>query len=191
MTEKVRDCARTPWWVVRLMEGRLGGRFDLDVCADASNAKASRFITREQDAFETPWSCLRAFCNPPFSGGQLRRFVARAIEQVAHDQVLDGVGIITLGDPSTRYWADLEAAGAERIRLLGRWGCEPPPGITYSHAKVTMVAWILRRTLTVAEAQAAHSSLFILSKTPPIDAPATAPDPSAVSVRPEEEAQRV
>lgn len=154
--EKLRDCWRTPWWLVRMMEARLGGPFDLDVAADAANAKAPWFYSCDRDALAPgrDWSCARGFCNPPFSGGMQTRFIARAIEAVRSGEAAVGFGIVTLGDVSTAYWSALEDAGAERIRLKGRWGCEPPPGVESSTAKATMVPWILRRTLSVREAMA-------------------------------------
>lgn len=152
--ENPRDCWRTPMWIVRMMEARLGGPFDLDVAADSFNARAPRYFTREMDALAPgrSWACDRGFCNPPFSGGQQSRFAARVIAAVMSGEARVGFGIVTLGDPSTAYWSALEDAGAERIRLKGRWGCEPPHGVTASTAKATMVPWILRRALTVREA---------------------------------------
>lgn len=152
MTENVRDTWATPLWLVRLLEARLGGAFDLDVAAAAHNAKAPRYWTRDDNGLAQSWASERAFCNPPFSAGQQTRFVWRAIAAVANGEVRIGMGLITLGDVSTRYWSLLEAAGAERVRLRGRWGCEPPPGVSASTAKATMVPWILRRTLSVSDA---------------------------------------
>lgn len=152
--ENPRDCWGTPLWLVRMMEARLGGPFDLDVAADRHNTRAPRYFTREMDALAPgrSWACDRGFCNSPFSGGQQSRFAARVIQAVTSGEARIGFGVVTLGDPSTSYWAALEDAGAERIRLKGRWGCEPPMGIASSTAKATMVPWILRRTLTVREA---------------------------------------
>lgn len=46
------------------------GPFDLDPAADATNAKAPRFITEEENAILTPWEewgCGRIYINPPYS----------------------------------------------------------------------------------------------------------------------------
>lgn len=153
MTEDLRDTWRTPLWAVRLLEARLGVPFDLDVAADAENAKAPRFYTRADDALTLPWTCTAGFGNPPFS--RLGEFVDRMI--TAHHRREDdvGFGLVTLADISTRYWATLERWGAERVRIAGRWSCESPDPTLKSDggARMPMALWTLSHPLTVERAK--------------------------------------
>lgn len=59
------DCYETPWALIKLLE-TVFGKFTLDVCASAGNAKAKRFFTEEEDGLKQTWSG-RVWCNPPFS----------------------------------------------------------------------------------------------------------------------------
>jgi phage N-6-adenine-methyltransferase len=50
--------------------------FDMDVCADAWNAKHRCYISPEMDAFSTPWigdgDSTTAWMNPPYGAGEKR-----------------------------------------------------------------------------------------------------------------------
>ena len=67
----------TPTQLFRWISQNFGGPFDLDVCADAKNAKAKRFFTLEQDALKQRWVAQNAFMNPPFSRPIMERFLAK------------------------------------------------------------------------------------------------------------------
>lgn len=60
----------TPIELIHAVEGLLGRTFDVDLAARASNAKAPRFITPEENTFEVNWSKAYAGClawlNPEF-----------------------------------------------------------------------------------------------------------------------------
>lgn len=68
-----RDLRATPLWLVQALLLDLGiPRFDVDVCAEHSTAKAEIYWTRETDALELRWSraapeSLWFFMNPPYS----------------------------------------------------------------------------------------------------------------------------
>ncbi len=150
--EDVRDTWRTPWWLVRLLEARLGGGFDLDAAADEVNHKAPRYFTRGQNGLDMPWVGERVFCNPPFR--LIGEFVTHGLRALRRGEIEHGLGLVTLADVSTRYWAALEDAGAQRVRIRGRWGCEAPPGITGESTPTRpMTAWVVERPLTVARAK--------------------------------------
>jgi len=158
--EKVTDTWRTPRWLVVELELRAGRSFDLDAAADAENSVAPFHIDRERDALgEKAWACygpvsvmggrlalgrIAVFCNPPFS--RLGAFVRRSIEEVQRDG--HTIALITLADISTAYWRLLdrppEGVDVERVRIRGRWSCDPPPGVTVSTPTRPMAAWILR-----------------------------------------------
>lgn len=160
--EKLTDTWRTPRWLVVELERRVGRDFDLDAAADAKNSVAPFHIDRNRDALgEKPWCCygparggrpsrslgrtaIAIFCNPPFA--KLGAFVRRCIDEV----LLDGhtIALITLADISTAYWRLLErppeGVDVERVRIRGRWSCDPPPGVSVSTPTRPMAAWILR-----------------------------------------------
>ncbi len=152
--EPIRDQWTTPRWMVRLLEDRCGGAFELDVAAAEHNAVAPLFYTRERSALDmAAWLPVRrAFCNPPFR--QLRAFIELCMREVIAARRIETLGIVTLADVSTRYWRLLEEAGAERVRFEGgRWSCEPPAGVAKSSPRAAMQAWILRQPMTVADAE--------------------------------------
>lgn len=152
MTEDLRDTWCTPLWGVRLLEARLGVPFDLDVAASATNAKAPRYYTRDDDALSLPWACTAGFMNPPFS--LLGEFVDRMITAHHRHEADVGFGLVTLADISTRYWAQLERWGAERVRIAGRWSCESPDAsVASSSARMPMALWTMQHPLTVERAK--------------------------------------
>lgn len=51
--------------------------FDLDVCADESNAKCADYFTEQDDCLIQDWSGRRCFMNPPY-GRTIGKFVAKA-----------------------------------------------------------------------------------------------------------------
>lgn len=70
----------TPWPVVRRIEGVLGMRFSLDVCAEPHTAKAPRFYTREDDGLRSSWWTTPDtlwWCNPEYV--DIARWVGRAL----------------------------------------------------------------------------------------------------------------
>ncbi len=53
--------------------------FTLDACATEENAKCQRFFTEDQDGLKQEWSgCV--WCNPPYSKGEIIKWVKKAIE---------------------------------------------------------------------------------------------------------------
>lgn len=78
-----KDCSQTPWYLIRALERIAGRKFDLDVCALASTAKAEHYYSldeRGEDCLKLDWETLN-WCNPPFSN--ITPFVEKAAEQAA------------------------------------------------------------------------------------------------------------
>src|ERR1700722_8116416 len=86
------------------------GPFDLDVAADATNAKCARYYTSEQNGLTLPWSG-RVWCNPPYSS--IRPWVDRANECEAERVVM----LVPAWSTDSRWW---HAANAERVFIPGR-----------------------------------------------------------------------
>jgi len=60
--------------------------FDLDLCATAANNKCVRFIDPRVDSLSVAWHThgRTGWCNPPYTRGQAKRFVAKACEERQH-----------------------------------------------------------------------------------------------------------
>lgn len=81
-----------------------GQYYDLDCCANLFNTKVQdNFISEEQDAMKTNWNGKRVWCNPPYSRGNVDRFVNRAIEMTSTAPLMDVIMLINV-DPSTKYF---------------------------------------------------------------------------------------
>lgn len=145
-----------PWLFLPLMEEF---RFDLDACADETNALARRYITRDDDALTVPWkSATReredvqgwgreiraAFQNAPW--GRRGRgfagtgaFVARAWHQSRRD-VGGGLTVAVLVESATdTLWWRSAFQRADEVRIGprvpfnrpdGSPGRQPPGGVT-------------------------------------------------------------
>lgn len=91
-----------------LMAGEiLHDHYAVDVCANEFNTKVPyNFITEEMNAFKTEWGydCL-AWCNPPYSRGNVDLFINRALNQWCYN----GVQTIMLlnCDNSTQWFSQV------------------------------------------------------------------------------------
>lgn len=57
--------------------------FTLDACATKESAKLPRFFTPEQNGLVYSWVAERVWCNPPYSPGNLERWVAKCAQEAA------------------------------------------------------------------------------------------------------------
>ena len=71
------------------IDGAPGRLLDLDVAADAKNAKCEHYIDEDMDGLKQPWSGV-AFCNPPY-GRDVDKWVAKAVRET-----LNGVTTVML-----------------------------------------------------------------------------------------------
>ncbi|MAR57102.1 MAG: adenine methyltransferase [Rickettsiales bacterium] len=82
--------------------------FTLDPCASASNAKAPKFFTVEQDGLAQCWETEGAvFLNPPYGRG-ISKWIAKA-----YQTALDGTPVVCLlpARTDTRWWRDYCSKG--------------------------------------------------------------------------------
>lgn len=86
--------------------------FTLDPCADASNAKCTKFYTREDDGLAQDWSGS-VFMNPPY-GREMSRWVAKAYEES-----VKGSTVVCLipARTDTAYWHDY-VMKAHEVRFI-------------------------------------------------------------------------
>jgi phage N-6-adenine-methyltransferase len=89
--------------------------FELDVCANADNAKCARFYTKEDDGLKQSWEGV-CWMNPPY-GLQIRHWI-----QKAYESSLQGATVVCLipSRTDTRYWHDYIMGKAEVRYIKGR-----------------------------------------------------------------------
>lgn len=93
------------------------GPFDLDPCADASNAKAPIFYTKEQDGLCKPWPG-RVWCNPPY-GREICAWVARgASAYVGFKGAPDLCVMLLPARTDTKWWHDYVIPYAAEVRFI-------------------------------------------------------------------------
>lgn len=103
--------------------------FAVDLAATRENAKCSVFITAEQNALDQAWHSYGCFgwCNPPYSRGLQRRFIAKA----AHEQTHGFTTVMLLpARTDTR-------AFHEYIYDTGRWSVRPNIDIRWLRGRLT------------------------------------------------------
>src|SRR5216684_1981867 len=77
--------------------------FTLDPCATAENTKCGFFFTKEQDGLAQSWAAQRAFVNPPFSRGQLKLWLTKALEETGNG----ALSVIVTGVDTSTGWMQL------------------------------------------------------------------------------------
>jgi hypothetical protein len=125
--DPVRDGACTPKWLADLLP-----EYDVDPCSNPrSHIRAHRKYMLETGGDGLGEDCgayyedsLTVFCNPPYSRGQVIRWV--------HAWYCADFTFLLRWDPSTMWFSDLWS------RCWGAWfpskrmNFEPPPGVTFS-----------------------------------------------------------
>lgn len=93
-------------------------QFTIDTAATDGNRLAPLWITEEQDALVYPWGPFGservAFCNPPYSTGNIPKFLRRGIAQIDNGNIREAVFLIR-ADVSTRYWHELVVERADEV----------------------------------------------------------------------------
>ena len=119
------DNFRTPPELFKRLS-KIYGPFDIDVCADdgGSNALCPKWIGPSEDALKTPWfGCARgprkAWCNPPYSRGNIGKFVSRAIGEVGRNRHTTAV-LLLPSDTSTKWFRIAEECCEEYYFIPGR-----------------------------------------------------------------------
>jgi phage N-6-adenine-methyltransferase len=88
--------------------------FDLDVCADAQNAKCERYFTKEQDGLLQEWTGT-VWCNPPY-GRVLKDWLRKSVESWKAGAT---VVLLVPARTDTGWWHDYATQGEIRF-IRGR-----------------------------------------------------------------------
>lgn len=91
-------------------------RFELDVCADSSNAKCARYFDRQDDGLCQSWSPFRCWMNPPY-GRQIGRWVQKAFEE---SRVGATVVCLLPARTDTAWWHDYVIPRGKVVFIRGR-----------------------------------------------------------------------
>lgn len=90
--------------------------FDLDVCADADNAKCAAYYTSETDGLAQDWGRHRCWMNPPY-GRSIGQWLKKAYEAS-----LQGALVVCLvpARTDTAWWHDICSKAADIRFVRGR-----------------------------------------------------------------------
>lgn len=86
------------------------GPFDVDVAADASNAKVARYYSKAEDGLAQEWTG-RCWMNPPYG-----RVIGKWIKKASESKAL--VVCLIPARTDTTYWHDYVIPRAKQIRFL-------------------------------------------------------------------------
>lgn len=90
--------------------------FTVDVAADASNAKCTRFYTESVDGLKQDWHGEVVWCNPPYGRGHIEQWAKKAVESS-----WGGATVVMLlpSDTGTKWFHDYCLQGEVRF-IKGR-----------------------------------------------------------------------
>jgi site-specific DNA-methyltransferase (adenine-specific) len=121
VTEK--DSWETPKWLFDLLDQEF--HFNLDAAADYDNSKVDGWFNEEINALNQDWQDCgvgRVFLNPPYSAGNIDRFMAKALEESQKGAVV--VCLVPCAT-DTRWWHQYSMKAQEirfvkgRVRFVG------------------------------------------------------------------------
>ena len=87
-------------------QNALYGPFDVDVCADATNAKCQRFFDKSADGLRQTWSG-KCWMNPPY-GREIGRWMKKAYESSFAGAI---VVCLVPARTDTKWWHDYAMKG--------------------------------------------------------------------------------
>lgn len=92
----------SPDWIIAFVE-QTWGALDLDVAAQAWNAKARRYFS--EHATRRRWRCKHGWNNPPYSRGNLEAFTAHQRQQLLQRHAHSMSGLVP-ADTSTSWFRE-------------------------------------------------------------------------------------
>lgn len=91
--------------------------FDIDVCANNENHKHERYFNEDMNALEQDWSFGSCWMNPPYSRGNITKFMKKAYEESRNGSIV--VALVRF-DPSAKWYQKWVHGKADEVRMLSR-----------------------------------------------------------------------
>jgi site-specific DNA-methyltransferase (adenine-specific) len=117
MTLKPTDYFETPKWFFDILNKEYG--FTVDVCATKQNTKVrSHYFTELNDGLLQSWSNQVVWCNPPYSRGNIERWIKKAIQET---DLTDNNTKVVMLLPSTtgvKWFQDLVLPRVSKIMFV-------------------------------------------------------------------------
>jgi phage N-6-adenine-methyltransferase len=106
----------TPFELFKRIEG-ICGKFDLDPCCTALNAKCHTYFTKEDDGLSQPWGARRVFVNPPYG-----REIGKWIRKAWQEWYKRGTRVVCLipSRTDTKWWHEYCMDATKIIFIEGR-----------------------------------------------------------------------
>jgi phage N-6-adenine-methyltransferase len=94
-TVLLKDMWRTPDEIFKPLHDEF--RFTLDPCCEIGTSKCLQFFTPDDDGLKQHWAFQRVFCNPPYSRGNIDKWV----EKCYYESEFNGALVVALLPVST------------------------------------------------------------------------------------------
>lgn len=106
---------RTPRSFIKWLRDSRGLEFDLDAAASSSNAVASKYFTKDDDALSQDWFG-RVWLNPPY-GRQIVDWVEKCAEQIQRPEV-DCIWVLIPARVDTIWFHEIVMKSAYNVYLI-------------------------------------------------------------------------
>ena len=125
MTIAMRTSSTSTWATPVSLFDPLNAEFDfeVDVCANADNAKVDRYFTESDNGLWQPWAPLRCWMNPPY-GRETALWVKKAADEAAAGALV--VGLVPARTDTVWFHDHILKEGAEVRFVRGRVPFEGP-----------------------------------------------------------------
>lgn len=117
------DHYNTPESVLTPIRRYMGG-IALDPCSNVAsivNAEVEwDIVERGEDGLSRPWHYLNAFTNPPYSPGNLAKWIKKCYDEYCLQDVLQRVMLLIPMSSGTSWWHDYAYTARWRLEYKGR-----------------------------------------------------------------------
>jgi len=97
---------------------KIFGPFTLDPCCDSATSLTKHYFTEQQDGLSQDWSGHNVFMNPPYSRGELKRWIRKAYEESQKRNTL--VVALIPSRTDTKYWHEYVTKARHILFVKGR-----------------------------------------------------------------------
>jgi len=112
------DLWASPEWFVQQCRIEFG-EFDLDPAANAENAKAERFFTKEDNGLSQNWNADRVWLNPPY-GRVIKDWIAKALHEYDQGRAKKIMMLLPARTDTRWFWSFYERTDVEVRFIKGR-----------------------------------------------------------------------